>query len=470
MCFRKDISPRNRCLKNVISKHSEDHVKELLKRVALDRVTFIELQFSDLLGSVKSVTIPARRLEMVLRDGVYIDGSSILGYSTVNESDMRAKPIAGSYLTYPWTLNGERRTGRLLCTIYDASTRDTGEDRFTGDPRYILERQLERAKDMGFSYQIGPEIEFFLFDTDGDDRPQRRPSDQGGYFDLIPKDRGEDVRKDIMGTFDAMGFDVEASHHEVAPGQQEIALRYSDALTVADRMTTMKLGIRTIAKQHDMHATFMPKPLEDAYGSAMHVHQSLVDENGANVFDDPDGKYGLSETALHFIGGLLAHAKETCAILTSHINSYRRLIPGYEAPFCLTWANRNRSALIRVPAGRGNSTRVEHRNPDPAGNQYLQFAVMLAAGLDGVEKGMDPGDPFEEDTYAMDRWQIAEKGIGTLPEDLGNALSYMRGSELVRDVLGQHTFDSFLHVKDAQWDRFRRHVTAFELEGCIEVI
>lgn len=438
--------------------------------MTVDRVKFIELQFSDLLGSVKSVTIPARRLEMVLEDGVYIDGSSILGYSTVNESDMRAKPIVDSYLAYPWTLNGNRRTGRLLCTIYDASTRDTSEDRFAGDPRYILEKQLEKAKDMGFSYQVGPEIEFFLFDLDGEGMPQRRPSDRGGYFDLIPKDRGEDVRKDIMGTFDAMGFDVEASHHEVAPGQQEIALRYSDALTVADRMTTMKLGIRTIAKHHNMHATFMPKPLEDAYGSAMHVHQSLVDQDGNNVFDDPDGKYGLSETALHFIGGLLTHAKETCAILTSHINSYRRLVPGYEAPFCITWANRNRSALIRVPAGRGSSARVEHRNPDPAGNQYLQFAVMLAAGLDGIEKGIDPGDPLEKDTYAMGRWDIAEHGIETLPEDLGEALSHMRGSELVREVLGKHTFDSFLHVKDAQWYRFRRHVTAFELEGCIEMI
>ena len=455
---------------NVTYECEEECRKELIRRVTVDKVKFIELQFSDLLGSVKSVTIPARRLDMVLRDGVYIDGSSILGYSTVNESDMRAIPIAGSYQTYPWTMGGDRRTGRLLCTIFDASTRDTGEDRFIGDPRYILEKQLARAREMGWTYQIGPEIEFFLFNTDGDGRPCRAPSDRGGYFDLIPRDRGEEVRKDIMWTFDAMGFDVEASHHEVAPGQQEVTLRYSDALTVADRMTTMKLGIRTIAKQHDMHATFVPKPLEDAYGSAMHVHQSLIDGNGRNVFDDPDGDFGLSRTALYFIGGLLAHAKETCAIMTSHINSYRRLVPGFEAPFCITWANSNRSALIRVPAGRGGSTRVEHRNPDPAGNQYLQFAVMLAAGLDGIENRIDPGEPFEKDTYAMDRVEIEQNGIETLPEDLGEALSYMRGSHLVREALGSHTFEAFLHVKEAQWDRFRRHVTDFELEGCIEVI
>ncbi len=452
------------------SEKESDRRQELLSNVSGNGVKFIEMQFSDLLGRVKSVSIPAQRLERVLDEGVYIDGSSILGYSTINESDMRAKPILDSYLTYPWTAGGGMETGRLLCTIYDASILDTQEERFPGDPRYILEKQLQKAQRLGWTYQTGPEIEFFLFKTDGDGRPFRRPSDMGGYFDLMPLDKGETVRKDIMSTFDRMGFDVEASHHEVAPGQQEIAMRYSDALTIADRMMTMKLGIRTIARQHGMHATFMPKPLQDTYGSAMHVHQSLVDEVGDNVFYDPNGEFGLSDVALNFIGGLLKHAKETCAILTSHINSYRRLVPGYEAPFCITWANKNRSALIRVPAGRGSKTRVEHRNPDPAGNPYLQFAVMLAAGLDGIEKGIYPGQPFEKNTYKMSRAEIEDNDIQTLPENLGEALRIMRGSEFIKDVLGEHTFDSFLHVKEAEWDRFRRHVTGFELDGYLESV
>ncbi|MCG7844356.1 MAG: type I glutamate--ammonia ligase [Methanomassiliicoccales archaeon] len=447
-----------------------DQQEELLRHVSENNVKFIEMQFSDLLGRVKSVSIPARRLESVLEEGVYIDGSSILGYSTVDESDMRARPIPDSYLTYPWTVGGDAKTGRLLCTICDASILDGEEKRFLGDPRQILERQLMRAKRLGWTYQTGPEIEFFLFKMDADGVPQRRPSDKGGYFDLMPLDKGEVVRKDIMSTFDRMGFDVEASHHEVAPGQQEIAMRYSEALSIADRMMTMKLGIRTIAKQHGMHATFMPKPLEDMYGSAMHVHQSLVDEQGNNVFYDQDGEFGLSDVALRFIGGLLKHAKETCAIFTSHINSYRRLVPGYEAPFCITWANKNRSSLIRVPAGRGAKTRVEHRNPDPAGNPYLQFAVMLAAGLDGIENDIYPGPPFEKNTFKMSRKDIELHNIETLPENLGEALSNMRKSQLIKDTLGEHTFESFLHVKEMEWDRFRRHVTSFELEGYLESV
>ena len=287
---------------------------------------------------------------------------------------------------------------------------------------------------------------------------------------MMPIDTGEMVRKDIMLTFDRMGFDVEESHHEVAPGQQEIDLKYGDALTIADRMMTMKLGIRTIARQYGMYATFLPKPLTDEYGSAMHVHQSLMNEDGTNAFDDPDGEFGLSDVAMRFIGGLLKHAKATCAILTSHINSYRRLVPGYEAPHCITWANMNRSALIRVPAGRGSKARVEHRNPDPAGNPYLQFAVMLAAGLDGIEKGIYPPEPFECDTFQMDRSEIRENDIRCLPENLGESLHQMRESDLMRETLGDHIFENFLLIKEREWQEFRKHVTNWELERYLALI
>jgi glutamine synthetase len=442
----------------------------LLSYITENDIKFIEMQFSDLLGTVKSVSIPARNAEKALEEGVFIDGSSIRGYSTIEESDMRAMPIIESFQVYPWTEGGTRKTGRLMCTISDVSKNDPHEHRFRGDPRYILEKQLERAAEKGWTYNTGPEIEFFLFATDENGAPIIRSSDSGGYFDLMPMDRGESVRKDIMLTFDRMGFRVESSHHEVAPGQQEVALRYGNALTIADRMMTMKLGIRTIAKQNGMHATFMPKPLSNEYGSAMHVHQSMTDRDGNNVFYDPDGKYGLSDIALKFIGGLLKHAKATCAILTSHINSYRRLVPGFEAPHCITWANMNRSALVRVPAGRGYRTRVEHRNPDPAGNPYLQFAVMLAAGLDGIENDIDPGEPFEKDTFKMKKENIRSNRIETLPENLGEALEYMRESELIERTLGSHTFESFLHLKDEEWGRFMNHVTSFELNRYIGIV
>jgi len=443
---------------------------ELLRRVEEDEVKFVEMQFSDLLGTVKSVSIPARKLKKALEEGVFIDGSSILGYSTVEESDMRAMPIPDSFQIYPWTENGSMKTARLMCTISDPSIDESEDCRFPGDPRFVLERLMRKARSKGWIFNVGPEFEFFLFKMNSDGKPFRKPSDVGGYFDLMPMDRGEMVRKDIMLTFDQMGFDVEDSHHEVAPGQQEINLRYGDALTIADRMMTMKLGIRTIARQYGMHATFMPKPLMDEYGSAMHVHQSLMNIDGTNAFHDPDGEYGLSDIALRYIGGLLKHAKATCAILTSHINSYRRLVPGYEAPHCITWANMNRSSLIRVPAGRRIKTRVEHRNPDPAGNPYLQFAVMLAAGLDGIENGIYPGEPFENDTFQMDRGEIRENKIECLPENLGEALHWMRESELVREALGDHIFENFLHIKEMEWQEFQRHVTNWELERYLTLV
>lgn len=421
-------------------------------------VKFIEMQFSDILGTVKSVSIPAAKLEKAIGEGVFIDGSSILGYTTIEESDMRATPILDSFQVYPWTADS-RKTARFMCKIFDHNG-----NRFKGDPRLVLEKVTEKVADRGLSFFVGPEFEFFLFKTDGEKRPLPAPADVGGYFDLMPMDRGEMVRKDIMLEFDSMGFDVEAGHHEVAPGQHEVDMRYDDALTVADRMMTLKFGIKTIALQHALYASFMPKPIQGENGSGMHVHQSLVDEDGGNAFDDPDGDFGLSETAFKYIGGLLQHSRETCAIQNSYVNSYKRLVPGYEAPCYISWANMNRSALIRVPAGRGIKTRAELRNPDPAGNPYLQFALMLAAGLDGIENDIMPPGPVEKDIYKMGKKQREEMGISSLPENLGEAIRAMADSELVKKTLGDHIFDHYLHIKEKEWDDYRTQVTDWEID------
>ncbi|MDD1765700.1 MAG: glutamine synthetase family protein [Methanomassiliicoccales archaeon] len=447
------------------TKSDHEEKDAVLSAVKKENVKFVEMQFSDILGTVKSVSIPAQRLEKALDEGVFIDGSSILGYATIEESDMRAVPILDSFLTYPWSNDDRMKTARFMCKIFDHNG-----NRFKGDPRYVLERMMEKAKEKGYVFNVGPEFEFFLFKLDGDNHPIPVPNDVGGYFDLMPLDTGEMVRKDIMMNFDRMNFDVEASHHEVAPGQHEVDLEYNNALTLADRMVTLKYGIKAIASRHGLHATFMPKPLFGVNGSGMHVHQSFSTSEGNNLFDDPSGKYGLSDIALKYIGGLLAHAKETCAILASYVNSYKRLVPGYEAPCYISWANRNRSALIRVPAGRGSKSRVELRNPDPAGNPYLQFAVMLAAGTDGIEHKIEPPEPVEKDIYHMSKDERARLNIESLPESLGNALSIMSGSTLVKDTLGDHIFNHYLHIKTEEWDDYRIHVTDWEVNKFLRVL
>ncbi|MCQ5375836.1 MAG: type I glutamate--ammonia ligase [Methanomassiliicoccales archaeon] len=445
---------------------SESELKEsVLKTVKQEEVRFVEMQFSDILGTVKSVSIPVERLEKAIDEGVFIDGSSILGYATIEESDMRAVPILDSFLIYPWTIGSWMKTARFMCRIFDHNG-----NRFKGDPRYVLERIMERAREKGYIFNVGPEFEFFLFKTDENHNPRLVPNDVGGYFDLMPLDKGEVVRKDIMMNFDMMKFNMEASHHEVAPGQHEVDLRYDDALTIADRMITLKFGIKTIALRHGLHATFMPKPLYGVNGSGMHVHQSLSTIDGVNAFDDPSGRFGLSQIAFKYIGGLLKHARETCAILASYVNSYKRLVPGFEAPCYISWANRNRSALIRVPAGRGNKTRIELRNPDPAGNPYLQFAVMLAAGLDGIEKGIEPPEPIERDIYHMSKEERERHNIESLPESLGEALALMGTSKLVKETLGDHIFSHYLHIKGKEWDEYRTRVTDWEIEKFLRVL
>lgn len=439
--------------------------ESILSKIEKEKVKFIEMQFSDILGTVKSVSIPSDKAERALDEGVFIDGSSILGYTTIEESDMRTMPIPESFQIYPWTSNGTPKTARFMCKIYDHNG-----SRFKGDPRLVLENAMEKAKEMGWTFNVGPEFEFFLFKLDENRLPLPVPADAGGYFDLMPMDEGERVRKDIMLRFDEMGFDVEAGHHEVAPGQHEVDLRYNEALTVADRMVTLKFGIKTIALAHGFHASFMPKPVFGENGSGMHVHQSLIEKDGENAFDDPAGEFGLSEIAFKYIGGLLHHISSACAITNAYVNSYKRLVPGYEAPCYISWANMNRSALIRVPAGRGARARVELRNPDPAGNPYLQFAVMLAAGMDGIKNGIYPPEPIEKDIYKMGPAERKNLGIDSLPENLGDALSRLSESKLMKEILGDHIFHHYLYLKNMEWDEFRTSVTDWEIKKFLHIL
>ncbi len=430
---------------------------ELLAHVEEEGIKFVEMQFMDLLGGVKSVSIPTSHLDRAVDEGVLFDGSSILGYATIDESDLRAYPDLDTFLVFPW-IEEKIKTGRLICDIYTSE----GE-RFEGDPRYILQKQMKRAEEKGCKFNVGPEYEFFLFKTDEDGKPTVKPDDEGGYFDLMPLDRADKVRKECNLYFKEMGFEVEASHHEGAAGQHEIDLRYDDGLTIADQIMTLKHTIKTVAKLNDLHATFMPKPIADVNGTGMHVHQSLLGDN-ENHFYDEDEPEGLSETARHYIGGLLEHAREMSAIQNSWVNSYKRLIPGYEAPVYVSWAHLNRSVLARVPAGREMGTRIEIRNPDPAGNPYLQFALLLGAGLDGIENNIEPGEPVKDDLFSMSDEERKQKGIESLPLNLGHALSLMEESEFVKDILGEHTFQHFLYNKKEEWNEYRKQVTGWEID------
>ncbi len=434
---------------------------EVLRIVKERGIKNVHLQFMDILGQVKSVMIPVAMLEKALSEGIVFDGSSIVGYATIDESDMRAMPDPVTLQILP----DEPQSATIICDIHTSEGR-----RFEGDPRYVLQKVLKEAEDMGYRFCTGPEFEFFLLKMK-DGRPVLEPNDHAGYFDYGPIDQGEKVRSDIISMLSEMGYNPEAAHHEVAPGQHEIDLRYDYALTIADRILTLKATIKRVALRHGLYATFMPKPFYGMNGTGMHVHQSLLSRDGReNEFYDPDGEWGLSDTALHYIAGLLDHAEEMAAVLNSWVNSYKRLVPGYEAPVYISWANRNRSALIRVPAGRGMKTRFELRNPDPAGNPYLQFAVMLSAGLDGINKKMEPPEPVEKNIFRMSEKERRELGIKSLPESLGEALHHFSHSELMRRVLGGHLFTHFLHVKRREWEEYRAHVTRWELDNLLPIL
>ena len=441
----------------------EDREYVLRRAKELD-VKFIRFWFTDILGSLKSFSITVEELEKALDEGMGFDGSSIEGFARIDESDMLAVPDPSTFVLLPWRPRERHTVARMFCDILTPDHKP-----FEGDPRYVLKRNLERAAAMGYNYYVGPELEYFYFKS-AEGAPE--PLDHGGYFDLTPLDMASDLRRDTVLTLEEMGIAVEYSHHEVAPSQHEIDLRYTDALTMADNAMTYLLVVKQVALNHDVYATFMPKPLMGENGSGMHVHQSLF-SGGRNAFHDPNGSHFLSETALHFIAGLLKHAPAITAVTSQWVNSYKRLVPGYEAPVYLSWAIKNRSDLIRVPVykpGKEEATRIEYRAADPACNAYLVFSVMLAAGLDGIRNKLEPPAPVEENVFEMSEEERKRRDIGTLPGSLEEAVRLMEESDLVREALGDHVFESFIKNKKIEWDNYRTRVTDYEIKRYLPIL
>lgn len=436
--------------------------EEVLKSLADKKVQFIRLQFTDILGTIKNVAIPVEQVEVALDGNIMFDGSSIEGFVRIEESDMRLMPDPGTLAVFPWT-NGEGPTARLICDILTPDG-----DSFEGCPRGILKKAIAAAGEMGYDMYAGPEPEFFLFLRDKEGNPTVNTQDQAGYFDLSPIDRGEEARRDMVLALQAMGFEIEASHHEVAPGQHEIDFRYTDALTTADYISTFRLVVRTVAMQHNLHATFMPKPIFGMNGSGMHTHQSLI-TNGRNVFDNPSARYGLSDECLFYIGGLLKHAPGFTAICNPLVNSYKRLVPGYEAPVYIAWSERNRSPLVRVPASRGMAARVELRSPDPSCNPYLAMAVTLMAGIDGIRKRIEPPEPVNKNIYAMTAVEREAMGIQSLPGNLFAAIEELKRDIVMRETLGEHILDRFIEAKTIEWDTYRTQVHDWEINQYLGV-
>lgn len=432
--------------------------EEILKLAEANDVRYVRLQFTDLLGIVKNVEIPVDQLPKALDNRIMFDGSSIQGFVRIEESDMYLAPDRSTWLVFPWD-TPQGKVARLIC---DVNLPDGTP--FAGDPRSVLKRVCEKAKAMGFSaFNVGPEPEFFLFKLDANGKPTLDLNDEGGYFDWAPVDLGENCRRDIVLALEQMGFQIEASHHEVAPGQHEIDFRYADAVEAADNLTTFRLVVKTVAREHGLHATFMPKPLYGINGSGMHTHLSLF-RDGQNAFYDPDGEMGLSQTALHFVAGLLEHARAFTAICNPLVNSYKRLVPGYEAPSYIAWSGKNRSPLVRVPAARGMSTRVEVRSPDPSCNPYLAIASLLAAGLDGIERELEPPPPVNRNIYMMTEAEKEEAGIRSLPSNLNEALDALIRDPVIMEALGDHVLLHFIEAKRIEWNMFRTQVTEWERE------
>jgi glutamine synthetase len=431
-------------------------------------IRFVQLQFTDIIGHVKAVTIPIHQLSGSVKHGTWFDGSSIEGFTRIAESDQYLVPDMETFSEIPWQKgSGPRGTARVICDVFTPR----GEA-FVGDPRFVLRRQIEHAAKLGYIVNTGPELEFFLLRRDDDGAIAPLPHDQAGYFDFST-DLAQEVRQDMVDALEAFGIRVEAAHHEVAAGQHEIDFEYSDALRTADNAVTFKFALKAIAQQHGLYATFMPKPIHGINGSGMHTHQSLysIAEN-RNAFADASNAYGLSEVARSYMAGILAHARGMIAVLAPLVNSYKRLVPGYEAPTYLTWGRTNRSALIRVPmVSPGKSiegTRAEVRCPDPSSNTYLAFAVMIAAGLDGVEKGLQLSDPVEESLFEMDAATIAAKGIQELPGTLGEAIAELEADPIIREALGDHVFNHFVEAKRAEWDEYRTQVSDWEVDRYLD--
>jgi glutamine synthetase len=431
---------------------------ELIKKIKDNDVKFLRLQFTDIAGVMKNLAVPISQVEKVLDGEIMFDGSSINGFADISESDMYLVPDMDTFVIFPWrSANG--KVARLICDIYlpDGTP-------FPGCPRNNLKRALKEANDLGYTMHVGPEVEFFLFLSDEKGHATTQVQDEAGYFDLAPIDLGENARRDMDTTLEEMGFEIEASHHEAAPGQHEIDFKYGDALHVADAIMTFKLVVRSIAQRHGLHASFMPKPIFGINGSGMHTHQSLF-KDGQNAFYDPNGPDQLSETARYYMGGILKHARAFAAITNPTVNSYKRLVPGYEAPVNIAWSGANRSCLVRVPAKRGASTRIEVRNPDPTCNPYLALAAMLKAGMDGIKNKIEPPAAVDRNIYKMEEEERMALGIDNLPGNLLEALVELESSELIKGALGSHIYEKFRQGKMVEWNEYNIQVTPWEVSS-----
>jgi glutamine synthetase len=432
--------------------------EDILRMVKEEDIQFIRMQFTDIFGQMKNVAITSSQAEKAVNNQIMLDGSSIEGFVRIEESDQYLWPDLDTFTILPWRPQ-YGKVARLICDIHNPDGTP-----FAGDPRYVLKRELERAAQMGFTFNAGPECEFFLFQTDEDGKPTTRTSDEAGYFDLGPLDHGEGTRREICLSLEEMGFEIEASHHEVAKGQHEIDFKYAEALKAADNIMTFKLAVKTLAQKNGLHATFMPKPVYGEAGSGMHINMSLF-QNGKNAFFDEQDSRRLSPLAYRFIAGLLQHAQSFCAVTNPLVNSYKRLVPGYEAPCYLAWSASNRSALIRIPAARGQSTRVELRSPDPSCNPYLAFAVCLAAGLDGIQHELALPQEVTENIYEMDRAARAAHGIEALPGTLEAAVAAMARDAVITDALGGHVTAQYIAGKLREWESYRTQVSRWEIDN-----
>jgi glutamine synthetase len=430
---------------------------EILKAADAEGVRFMRLQFTDILGIIKNVEIPRSQFEKALDGQILFDGSSIEGFTRIEESDMLLVPDLNTFRVNPWSNPDGSKVSRMICDIYMPDGKP-----FVGCPRMTLKRQVERAHKHGYTMVAGPEAEFFLFTKDEKGAVQVETHDVGGYFDLTPVDRGEECRRDIVIVLEAMGFEVEAAHHEVAPGQHEIDFKYGDALSTADNVTTFRFVVKKVALDHGLHATFMPKPIFGVNGSGMHVHQSLLTQAGENAFYDPNGSWQLSKVALSYIGGIFEHAVGFAAVTNPLVNSYKRLVPGYEAPINVAWSEKNRSPLVRVPAKRGMSTRCEVRMPDPSCNPYLALAAMLAAGLDGLERNLDAGAPVNKNIFTMSAREKARLRIAQLPANLEDALDKLEKDPVICEALGPHILEHYIRAKRQEWAAYISHVHPWE--------
>ena len=438
-----------------MSRYTKD---DIFRMVEEEDVEFIRLQFTDIFGTLKNIAITSSQLEKALDNKCMFDGSSVEGFVRIEESDMYLYPDYDTFEIFPWRPQ-QGKVARLICDVYTPDGKP-----FEGDPRWILKKTIKEANDLGYRFDVGPECEFFLFHTDDNGLPTTLSHERAGYFDLGPNDLGENIRRDMVLTLEDMGFEIEASHHEVAPAQHEIDFKYDEALKTADNIQTFKMTVKTIAKRHGLYATFMPKPKFGMSGSGMHINMSLATEDGKNIFADENGKLGLSDDAYHFIAGIMKHARGMSAITNPLVNSYKRLVPGYEAPVYIAWSSKNRSPLIRIPASRGNGTRVELRNPDPTANPYLALALCLAAGLDGIKNKIEVPESVDCNIYEMTPGERRAAGIENMPADLKEAVDCLVADEFLCGVLGEHITTKYVEAKMKEWENYTTRVSQWEID------